>query len=235
MIRGLRVQFSRLAGHVLKTSIQGLPRVSFATKVSKKDQKRQEFLKEKSNTEVPSEVDLAPYDLNCKALVQDFEKDLQNIKIGKLTPQSFNNIFVSSNHEATPIHQLGQVIPINATSISITPFDSKMTQPIITALQKDKLNDFSVVIENERLIVNVPAGNTKEKKVKLLKMVKEAFDKFKDALRQIRTKEMKSSEKMAKFIAKEQGKLITDEIERIYEKNLKNLEDVCKKKEKEFN
>lgn len=239
MIRGLNSQISRF----LRLTVRSAPkhglqvptlRFEFGSKVSKKEQQRQDFLKEKSNVEVPSEVDLSGFEESNKKIIQDFDKELQTFKLGKLTPQTFTKVFVSAYNESTPISQLGQIIPVNATSISITPYDPKLTNPIITALQKDKLNDFQVELQSEKILVSVPTGNTKEKKAKMLKMIKEVQDKFKESLRQVRSQELKSQEKFAKFITKDAAKTITDEIQRIYESSVTKLEELYKKKEKEM-
>ena len=239
MIKGFNSQFSKLLKIAVRSTLKAriqvpLVRFNFGSKVSKKEQQRQEFLKEKSNVEVPTEVDLTKFEEANKKIIQDFDKELQTFKLGKLTPQTFTKVFVSAYNESTPISQLGQIIPVNATTISIAPYDPKLTNPIITALQKDKLNDFQVELQSEKILVTVPSGNTKEKKAKMLKMIKEAQDKFKDSLRQVRSQELKAQEKFAKFITKDAAKTISDEVERIYEGALSKLEEAYKRKEKEI-
>ena len=207
----------------------------FAKSSGAKVQKKQELQKEKSEANIPQEIDFAPYEEKNKKVFQAFESEVRNIKIGKLTPDTFKSIFLGGTGVSLSVYDTSQILPVNATTVSITPFEQSQKKAVYQALERDKFNEFQINLEDkDKYLVSIPAGSTNEKKKKLLKMVQDIGEKYKVQLRELRHEFIKSQEKFQKFLPKDVVKSTQDEITLVFEKAVENLEKLVKAKEKEF-
>lgn len=207
---------------------------SFA-KQSPKQTRKEEIIKEKSTIDVPVEIDFGPFEEANRKIFKAFEVEIKSIKIGKLTPDLFKNIFLSNSNTGPTIYDSAQILPVNATTVTITPYDGSQKKSIYQALEKDKMHEFQISQEpNDKFVVTVSPGVTSEKKKRMLKMIHEVAEKYKEKLRDARHDFIKSQEKYQKFLSKDVVKKTKDEISEIFEKCTEEFEKLIKAKEKEF-
>ena len=207
----------------------------FSKSSGSKVQKKMEHAKEKSEVNLPDEIDFSPFERSCETVFKSFESEVKNIKIGKLTPDLFKTIFMSGKDSKQSIYDVAQIIPVDAVRCNITPFDQSQTKTIFTILEKNKFHEFEVKFVGDDVIsVSIPVGSTKEKKNKLIKMIAETGDKHKEKLRDARHQFLKSQEKYQKFLSKDVVKNIQKEMDAEFDKSIHKLEKMIKDKEGEF-
>ena len=211
-----------------------VPIYSFA-KISKKQSKKQEHIKQRTETEVPKEINFNEFIQNAAAITQEYQEETRQFKIGKLTPESFDDILVFVYGENTPLTMLGQVIPINANSVSILLYDEGIKETVYKALAKNEFHDFTLAYDGDKIIATVENANTKDKKNKMIKLLKEKLEKVKRNLKNERADAIKRVEKLGKFVSNDVIKRSNAEIEKIYKKNTTDVENTFKAKERELN
>jgi ribosome recycling factor len=236
MIRGLirTVQRGVRTSFALRPQLVRVPTFAFAKKDSAKDKRKKEFEKERDETIVPDEIDFSPLEEFAAANAREFEHEVRNVRMGRLTPDIFNGIYLQGLN-GIAVGNVAQVLPINATTVSIVPFDVSQKKQIQQAVMKDKFNDFEIIgDEEDKFNVSISPGSTNEKRAKLLKLIGEVADKHKVKLREKRAEFLKSQDKFSKFRSKDVVKNMQKETDAVVETGMKLLEKVTKAKEKEL-
>lgn len=232
MIKSTRFFLSRSL--MMSQRLTKLPSFTFA-KISKKQNKKQEHVKQRSETAVPKEINFNEFLTSASEIVREFEDETRQFKIGKLTPEAFNDIDVYVYGENTSITMLGQVVPINANSVSILLYDDGIKETVYKALAKNEFHEFTLAYDNDKIIATVENSNTKDKKNKMIKLLKEKMEKVKKNIKNERAVAIKNVEKLEKFVSNDIIKQSHAEIEKIYKKNVTDIENIFKNKERELN
>ena len=154
--------------------------------------------------------------------------------MGKLTPDIFDGIYLQGMNGIS-VGAVAQVLPINATTVSISPFDIAQKKAIQQAILKDKFNDFEMGDdENDKFIVSISPGSTTEKRAKLIRLINEIADKHRVQLREKRAEFLKSQEKFSKFRSKDVIKSMNKELDLVVETGMKQIEKFAKLKERDL-
>lgn len=98
------------------------------------------------------------------------EKEFLNIRAGKASPAMLGGVKVDYYGAATPLSQVANVNTPDARTITITPWEKSMLQPIEKAIMIANLG-FNPMNNGENIIINVPAL-TEERRRDLVKQAK---------------------------------------------------------------
>ena len=165
--------------------------------------------------------------------ISNLKKEFASIRSGRANPLILDKVFVDYYGTPTPIRQVAQVTVQEGTTLAISPFDKSIIKEIEKAITKAELgvapnNDGSTI----RL--NFPPL-TEEKRKEITKDVKKIGEDAKIVVRNARRdmadelKKLEKSDNLAEDVVKDNH----DEIQKLTDKYIKNVDDLIADKEKE--
>lgn len=166
--------------------------------------------------------------------VSVYREELQSIRAGRANPALLDKITVDYYGQITPLKQVGSVSAPEPRLLVIQPWDANLIPIIEKEILKSDLglnpsNDGKLI----RLIIPVL---TEERRKELAKIVKKNGENSKVAIRNIRrdlNERLKKMEK-DKDISEDDKRLAEDEIQKITDKFINEIDTVTKNKEDEL-
>ena len=163
--------------------------------------------------------------------IDALKRDFSTLRTGKVTTNIVDNIRVDYYGTPTALNQVGNVIALDATTISITPWEKTMLQPIEKAIQGANIG---VNPNNDGSFIKLffPAM-TSEQRQEIVKQAKAMSEKAKVAVRNIRkdaNNQVKKLEK-EKEISEDESKKAHTEIQKITDSNITQIESTLSAKE----
>jgi ribosome recycling factor len=177
---------------------------------------------------------IAETDLRMKHTIQALEEDLSAIRTGRASPALVEHLSVDYYGAPTPLMQLASISVPEPRVLLIKPFDPSTVKTIEKAILASELgltpnNDGKVI----RL--NLPVL-TEQRRKELVKVVHARLEEARVASRNIRRdalKDLRDFEK-EKLISEDDLKHGEDELQKLTDKNIQNIDTVGLKKEKEI-
>ena len=163
-----------------------------------------------------------------------YQRDMVALRAGRANPQLLDRITVDYYGTPTPLNQVGNVASPEARMLTISPWESKMIPAIEKAIQKSDLglnpsNDGKVI----RLVF--PELN-EERRKELTKVARKGAEEAKVAIRAIRRDAIEQIKKMKKDgdITEDDQRKGEDDMQKITDKAIKEVDAICSAKEKEI-
>lgn len=163
--------------------------------------------------------------------IEALKRDFSTLRTGKVTTNIVDNIKVDYYGTPTALNQVGNVIAMDATTISITPWEKSLLSSIEKAIQEANIGvnpnndgDFiklffpPMTVDQRHEIVKQAKGMTEKAKVAIRNNRKEGNDN------------VKKLEK-AKEISEDDMKKGLDQIQKITDENIALVESILKAKE----
>jgi ribosome recycling factor len=163
--------------------------------------------------------------------IDSLKRDFSTLRTGKVTTNIVDHIRVDYYGTPTALNQVGNVIASDATTISITPWEKTMLQPIEKAIQGANIG---VNPNNDGDFIKLffPAMTT-EQRQEIVKQAKAMSEKAKIAIRNIRkdgNDHVKMLEK-EKEISEDDSKRGQTEVQKITDASVAKIESVLSAKE----
>ncbi len=163
-----------------------------------------------------------------------YKEELQSIRAGRANPTLLDKISVDYYGQITPLKQVASVSAPEPRLLVIQPWDAKLIPVIEKEILKSDLglnpsNDGKLI----RLVIPIL---TEERRKDLAKLVKKNGENAKVAVRNVRrdlNDQLKKMEK-DKEISEDDKKLAEDEIQKITDKYIEEIDNVTKTKEEEL-
>ncbi len=169
-----------------------------------------------------------------KKTVSVYNEELQSIRAGRANPALLDQIQVDYYGQMTPLNQVASVSAPEPRLLVIQPWDVNLIPIIEKEIQKSDLglnpsNDGKLV----RLVIPML---TEERRRDLTKVVNKNGENAKVAVRNIRRDAMDSIKKLEKdkSISEDEKKVGEDEVQKITDKYIKEVDSVTKRKEDEL-
>lgn len=163
-----------------------------------------------------------------------YQREMVSLRAGRANPQILDKISVDYYGTATPLNQMGNISSPEPRMLVISVWDQKAIPLVEKAIQKSDLgmnpsNDGKVI----RLLV--PELN-EERRRELTKLVKKGAEDAKVAARAIRRDAMEQVKKLKKdsAITEDDQKKAEDELQKVTDNAIKEIEKICADKEKEI-
>ncbi len=173
-------------------------------------------------------------DDRMKKTVKAIDEELKKMRTGRPSPAILEEIKVDYYGTPTPVNQLATISVSEERTLLIKPWDKSMLGKIEKAILASDLglnpqNDGNVI----RLIFPTP---TTEQREKWVKKAKDIVEEGKIAIRNIRRDAMKKIKEMKNNgdISEDDAKRLEDEIQKLTDKHIEELDELFKKKEKEI-
>ncbi|MBF0299987.1 MAG: ribosome recycling factor [Oligoflexia bacterium] len=166
--------------------------------------------------------------------MQTFKKQLAKVRTGRATPNVLDGLMANYYGTPTPINQLGQISTPDARTLQIHPFDKSA----LTEIEKVLLSaNLGVTPTNDGNFIRLPfPALTEDKRKDLVKGVKKLGEESKVAVRNLRrdfNEKIKKSEK-SKEISEDDSKKFQDEIQKITDSYIEQIDKTIHDKEKEL-
>ena len=162
-----------------------------------------------------------------------FEGNLSEIRAGRANPAILNKIKIDYYGVPTPISQVAGVSVPEARLIVIQPWDLSVLKEIEKEILK---SDIGINPNNDGKVIrlNFPELN-EERRKEIVKSIKKIAEEAKVAIRSIRRdgiEEFKKKQKDSE-ITEDELKIAEDEIQKITDKNIDEIDKLLAEKEKE--
>ncbi len=159
-----------------------------------------------------------------KKSIGALKRDFSTLRTGKVTTNIVDHIRVDYYGTLTPLNQVGNVIALDATTISITPWEKNMLSPIEKAIQSANIG-VNPNNDGDFIKLYFPPMTT-EQRQQIVKQAKAMSEKAKIAIRNIRkdsNKDIKELEK-AKEITEDESKKAHNEIQKITDNSVAEVD-----------
>ena len=166
--------------------------------------------------------------------INAFSSELKNIRTGRVSPDILKTIVVDSYGSKTPLTQLSNVNNIDNMTLNVNIWDSSLVKIIEKTILDSNLG-VNPQTDGTNILLKFPEL-TAERRKELVKIISEISEKFKISVRGIRRKfldEIKNLEK-EKSISIDESKRFQDEIQKITDSYIKEIENLSVSKETEI-
>ena len=163
-----------------------------------------------------------------------FKKDISTLRTGRANTNMLDTIKVDVYGQLMPIEQLATVSVPEARLISIQVWDKGNISLIESAIQKSELG-INPQTDGQIIRLRIP-DLTEERRKDLIKILKNMGEKSKISIRNIRreaNEELKSKLK-GKLISEDQNKNFEKNIQKLTDTNIQTIEKILIEKEKEI-
>ena len=166
--------------------------------------------------------------------IKAFSNELKNIRTGRVSPDILNSLFIDNYGSKTPLTQLSNVNNLDNMTLNVNVWDSSLVKIIEKTILESNLGVTPQVDGNNILLKFTEL--TAERRKELVKIISEVAEKYKISIRNTRRKyldQIKNFEK-EKTISIDESKKFQDDIQKITDNSIKNIEDITVSKESEI-
>ena len=163
-----------------------------------------------------------------------FFNELKNIRTGRVSPEILKSISVDSYGSKTPLTQLSNINNLDNMTLNVNVWDSSLVKIIEKTILESNLG-VTPQVDGNNILLKFPEL-TAERRKELVKMISEVAEKYKISIRNTRRKyldQIKNFEK-EKTISIDESKKFQDDIQKITDNSIKNIEDITVSKESEI-
>ncbi|SEQ19157.1 ribosome recycling factor [Flavobacterium urocaniciphilum] len=165
--------------------------------------------------------------------VAHLEKEFLNIRAGKASPQMLGGVFVDYYGSQTALSQVANVNAADARTLTVTPWEKSMLQPIEKAIMIANLG-LNPMNNGENIIINIPAL-TEERRRELVKQAKAEAEDAKISVRNARkdaNNDIKKEEKNG--TSEDICKKAEEDVQKLTDSFIKKIDDHLVVKEAEI-
>ena len=165
--------------------------------------------------------------------VAHLDDELLNIRAGKATTNVLNSVFVDYYGSQTPVSGVASVTVPDARTILIQPWDKNMIRMIEKAILDSNIG-LTPSNNGETIRLTIPPL-TEERRKELVKQVKGVAENARISLRNTRRDAVENFKKAQKDgMPEDEAKDGETQAQKVYEKYMKQVDNLFEKKEKEI-
>lgn len=169
-----------------------------------------------------------------KSAVSVYEQDLQGIRGGRASTALVDRMTVDYYGQDTELRQLATISTPEPMQIMIRPYDKTAVKSIEKAIRTSDIN-INPQVDGDTIRLNMPAL-TRERRQELVKFLHKRTEEARVAVRNIRrhmNDDVKDFEK-EKLLSEDDAEQLTEEIQKLTDKTIEQLETLAKAKEQEI-
>ncbi len=176
---------------------------------------------------------LTPYDEKMTKTMANLNGELSTIRAGRANPKVLDRITVDYYGAQTPLQQVANITVPEARMIQIQPWEPSLITPITKAIQ---MSNLGINPNNDGKVIRLVFPElTEERRKELVKDVKGKGEDAKVAIRNIRRDGNDTFKKLEKTdLSEDQVKDLQDELQKMTDKYIKEIDDVVAEKSKEI-
>ncbi|MGN0652191.1 MAG: ribosome recycling factor [Gemmiger sp.] len=174
------------------------------------------------------------YEEKMNSCVAHLDRELAAIRAGRANPAILDRVSVDYYGSPTPVNQVASVAVAEARILTITPWDSKLVKDISKAIQTSDIG-INPVDDGHTIRLVFPAP-TEERRKQLTKEVQKQGEEAKVAVRNVRRDAMDKFKAMKKAneITEDDQKNLEEEVQKLTDKFVKEIDATCARKNKEI-
>ena len=157
------------------------------------------------------------YSLKMDKTIEVFSKELSSLRTGRANAAMLDLVKVEVYGQQMPINQIGSITTPEPRMINIQVWDQSNVSLIDAAIKKSELG-LNPQIDGQLIRLPVPELN-EERRSEIKKMIKSMGEKCKVSIRNIRREANEELKKLLK------SKDISEDEEKLFEKNIQNITD----------
>ena len=176
---------------------------------------------------------LVAYDEKMKKTIEHLVSDFQTIRAGRANPHVLDKVVVDYYGTPTPLQGVGNISVPEPRIIQIAPWEMKIIKDIEKAIMA---SDIGITPSNDGSVIRLVFPElTEERRKDLVKDVKKKGEDAKVAIRNIRRDGNEAFKKLPKTeISEDEVKDLQDEIQKITDKYIKDIDALIEDKSKEI-
>jgi ribosome recycling factor len=165
--------------------------------------------------------------------IESFKGELHKIRTGRAHPGLLDQVHVDYYGSMVPISQVANVTLLDARTISVQPWEKAMAAKIERAIRESDLG-LNPSSQGELLRVPMP-GLTEERRRELTKVVRNAGEDAKIAVRSVRREANEHLKKMLKdkTASEDDERRAQDEVQRLTDRTIADIDRLVQGKEAE--
>ena len=163
-----------------------------------------------------------------------YERDMMGLRAGRANPKLLDRIMVDYYGTPTPIPQIGNISSPEPRLLVISPWEAKMIPQVEKAIQK---SDLGLNPSNDGKLIRLVFPELNEERRKdLTKVASKGAEETKVAIRSIRRDAIEQIKKLKKNseITEDDQRDAEEDMQKITDKAVKEVDDIFAKKEKEI-
>lgn len=169
-----------------------------------------------------------------KKTIEGIKNEMNTIRTGRASASMFDKVRVDYYGQKSPLNQVAQISIPEARTVVISPFDKSLIADIEKAIL---VADLGLNPSNDGKVIriSIPAL-TADRRKELVKQAKSMAENYKTTIRNIRrdgNDDLKKQQKAGE-ITEDQLKKDTDDLQKLTDKYIAEIQSVCDAKEKEI-
>jgi ribosome recycling factor len=169
-----------------------------------------------------------------KSALSIYEQDLHGMRSGRASPALVERLSIDYYGQETDLRQLATISTPEALQILIRPYDKGAVKSIEKAIRTSELN-LNPQVDGDVIRLNMPPL-TRERRQELVKVLHRRIEEARVIIRNIRrasNDDIRDFEK-EKMISEDEAKQGQEEIQKLTDKFIADIEEIGKNKEKEI-
>ena len=163
--------------------------------------------------------------------IDSLRATLVTLRTGRANPQMLNGLMIDYYGSPTPVNQVSSITVPEPRQLIIKPYDKNDVKAIVTAINASDLG-INPINEGLQIRLIIPAL-TEERRRELTKQARKYGEEAKVAVRNIR-REYVDLVKESDEMTEDYQKRVLDEIQKVTDEAIKNIDAVVAEKEKEM-
>ena len=169
-----------------------------------------------------------------KLSLEAFSNELKNIRTGRVSPDILKSIVIDNYGSKTPITQLSNINNLDNMTLNINIWDTSLVKIVEKAILDSNLG-VTPQTDGNNILLKFPELSAERRK-ELVKIISEISEKFKISIRSIRRKfiDLVKNFEKDKQISIDESKSYQDDIQKITDNCIKEIENLTSSKESEI-
>jgi len=166
--------------------------------------------------------------------IDSLKNEFKKVRTGRASVSILDDIRVEYYGTMTPLNQMASLSIPESRLIIIQPWDVSVIKDIEKAILK---SDLGLTPSNDGKLIRISIPPlTEERRKELVKVIYKKSEKYRVAVRNIRrdSNELLKGLKKDGEISEDDAFRAQDQVQKITDKHIKLIDDVCKEKEKEI-
>ncbi len=179
-------------------------------------------------------MDIEKYRSNFNEIIEKCKNDISVIRAARATPILVENILIEVYGTKTPLQQLANINIPDPKTILISPWDKNIVKNIEDAIRNSDLN-LNPVNEGDKIRLVLPQL-TEERRLELVKTLKQKLEQYRIRLRQLRDQikeEIIDMEKQKQISEDEKYRLL-EKLDKMTSEFNDKIKEIGEDKEKEI-
>jgi ribosome recycling factor len=166
--------------------------------------------------------------------VGSLKNELKKLRTGRAHTSLLEHIRVEYYGSEVPLNQVANIALEDARTITVTPWEKTMVQPIEKAIMK---SDLGLMPNTAGTVIRVPMPPlTEERRRDLTKVVRHEAENARVAVRNVRRDVMSELKEMLKekLVSQDDDRRAPEEVQKLTDRHIAEIDQVLAEKEKEL-